>query len=140
MSAISNAKHWGAGWSRAGSAGGNWSRPGERPLPRSGGSWDSAKVLHSTRALTTSDNCCRIPPGPRLTPHTLRFETLSATSSQPHRAITLDDLVALNQEIVALARAGVPLERGLLLSRRDLRGRLGRITESLGRRLERGVS
>ncbi|MDA1055303.1 MAG: hypothetical protein O3C40_33195 [Planctomycetota bacterium] len=28
------------------------------------------------------------------------------------RGITLDELVALNDEIIALVRAGVPLERG----------------------------
>jgi len=52
--------------------------------------------------------------------------------------ISLDQLAALNDEIAALARAGVPLDRGLRALGRDLPGRLGRVTESLGRRLESG--
>jgi len=55
-------------------------------------------------------------------------------------SITVDQLLALNAEIVALVRAGVPLERGLLVTARDLRGRLGRIASALGRRLSRGES
>lgn len=39
--------------------------------------------------------------------------------------LSLDDLAALNDEIVALVRAGLPLEPGLTGARRDLRGRLG---------------
>jgi type II secretory pathway component PulF len=52
--------------------------------------------------------------------------------------ITLDQLLALNEEIAALVRAGVPLDRGLLEAGRDVRGRLGRIAGVLGRRLNRG--
>jgi general secretion pathway protein F len=55
-------------------------------------------------------------------------------------AITIDQLLALNQEIVALVRAGVPLERGLLLASGDLRGRLRAVAGALGRRLSRGES
>jgi general secretion pathway protein F len=58
----------------------------------------------------------------------------------PSGTITLDQLLALNAEIVALVRAGVPLERGLLVTGRELRGRLGRITGALGRRLSQGES
>ncbi len=46
--------------------------------------------------------------------------------------------MALNDEIAALARAGVPLDRGLLAIGQDMPGRLGRIAQSLGRRLESG--
>jgi general secretion pathway protein F len=53
-------------------------------------------------------------------------------------SITLDDLVALNDEIKALVRAGVPLEKGLRSLGPDLPGRLGRLAQSLGERLERG--
>lgn len=53
-------------------------------------------------------------------------------------AITLEELIALNDEIVALVRAGVPLERGLLLAAADLRGRLGALASALGERLKRG--
>ena len=47
---------------------------------------------------------------------------------------------ALNAEIVALVRAGVPLERGLVVASRDLGGRLGRIAQALSLRLNRGES
>jgi type II secretory pathway component PulF len=59
---------------------------------------------------------------------------------KPPGPITIEQLLALNQEIVALVRAGVPLERGLLVAARDLHGRLGRITSALGSRLSRGES
>jgi len=52
--------------------------------------------------------------------------------------ITLGNLIALNDEIAALARAGVPLDRGLLAIGQDMPGRLGRVAQSLGRRLESG--
>lgn len=55
-------------------------------------------------------------------------------------SITIEQLFALNEEIRALVRAGVPLERGLLTAARDLRGRLGRITGALAARLNRGES
>jgi len=52
-------------------------------------------------------------------------------------AITLDDLVALNDELRALVRAGIPLEKGLRSLGQDLPGRLGTLARSLGERLER---
>lgn len=52
--------------------------------------------------------------------------------------ITIDELAALNNEIMALVRAGVPLDRGLLQASGDLPGGLGRITRALGERLKRG--
>jgi type II secretory pathway component PulF len=55
-------------------------------------------------------------------------------------SITIEQLFALNEEIRALVRAGVPLERGLLVAARDLRGRLRRITSALANRLNRGES
>ncbi len=55
-------------------------------------------------------------------------------------SITIDQLLALNAEIAALVRAGVPLERGLVVASRDLRGRLGRIAQALSQRLNRGES
>ncbi len=60
----------------------------------------------------------------------------------PARAgsITISELLALNDEIAALVRAGVPLERGLWVAARDLRGRLKRIAGALARRLSRGES
>jgi len=54
--------------------------------------------------------------------------------------ITIDELIALNEEIAALVRAGVPLETGLVGFGSDVKGRLGRLAEALGGRLERGQS
>ena len=56
------------------------------------------------------------------------------------RIISIDELGALNDEIAALVRAGVPLERGLLRAGSDLSGGLKRITQALGSRLSRGES
>ena len=52
--------------------------------------------------------------------------------------LTLDQLAALSDEIAALARAGVPLDRGLRDLARDLPGRLRPLLDSLGQRLESG--
>ncbi len=62
--------------------------------------------------------------------------------SQPSRAapITLDQLIALNDEIIALVRAGVPLERGLWELGEEMPGRLGRIAQTLAERMQRGES
>jgi general secretion pathway protein F len=54
--------------------------------------------------------------------------------------MTLDDLVALNEEIAALVRAGVPLESGLAQLGEDLPGRLGRFVARLAERTARGES
>jgi type II secretory pathway component PulF len=54
--------------------------------------------------------------------------------------ITIEELGALNDEIAALVRAGVPLERGLLRAGSDLSGGLKRIAQALGSRLSRGES
>jgi len=53
-------------------------------------------------------------------------------------AITIEQLIALNDEIAALARAGLPLERNLGAIGGDLPGRLGAITRALGARMARG--
>jgi type II secretory pathway component PulF len=63
-----------------------------------------------------------------------------ATVSGGGRALTLDDLVAFNDEVAALARAGVPLESGLGELGRDLPGRLGRVATDLAARLTKGES
>ena len=60
--------------------------------------------------------------------------------AKPPGPITIDQLLALNEEIIALVRAGVPLERGLLLAGWDIRGKLGRIAGALGGRMSRGES
>src|SRR4051794_24805558 len=58
----------------------------------------------------------------------------------PRGAIRLDQLIALNDEIVALTRSGMPLERGLVQTGNELQGRLGEITTALGKRMEAGES
>jgi len=54
--------------------------------------------------------------------------------------ITLDQLIALNDEITALVRAKVPLEDALGHLGEDLPGRLGKVTEILSLRMKRGES
>lgn len=55
-------------------------------------------------------------------------------------SISLEDLVALNDEIAGLVRAGVPLEIGLSGWGRDLPGELGRTASRLGEAVARGQS
>jgi len=62
------------------------------------------------------------------------------TSPVTKPVITLDQLVALNDEIAALVRAGVPLDRGLRSLGEDLPGRLGRFARQLSEQLAQGVS
>ena len=57
-----------------------------------------------------------------------------------HGPVTLEHLIALNDEIVALTRSGMPLERGLLDLGSDLPGRLRAIALALGERMSRGES
>lgn len=52
----------------------------------------------------------------------------------------LDDLIALNDELAALVRAGVPLEPTLADMGHDFPGRLGRATAELSGRIEQGAS
>jgi type II secretory pathway component PulF len=54
--------------------------------------------------------------------------------------MTLDDLIALNAEIGALVRAGVPLEQGLAELGADMPGTLGRVAANLAERTRRGES
>lgn len=54
------------------------------------------------------------------------------------QSLTADDLAALSEEMAALARAGVPLDQGLLATGADLPGRVGRLATELGGRLEQG--
>ena len=54
--------------------------------------------------------------------------------------MTLDDVIALNDEIAALVRAGVPLETGLAELQSDLPGRLRQVTAMLAQRTARGES
>ena len=54
--------------------------------------------------------------------------------------MSLESLVALNDEIAALVRTGLPLERGLRQVGDDLSGRLGGTMSSLAERMSRGAS
>ncbi len=49
------------------------------------------------------------------------------------QSLSLNDLIALNDEVVALSRAGVPLGRGLLGFGADIRGKLGAVATALAR-------
>lgn len=55
------------------------------------------------------------------------------------RPVSLDDLMALNDEIVSLTRSGMPLERGLLEVGGDLPGRLAGLTAGIGERMSQGA-
>ncbi len=55
-------------------------------------------------------------------------------------AITLDQLIALNDEMAALVRAGVPLEQGLGALGGDLPGQPGRLAQLLATRMSSGES
>ena len=63
---------------------------------------------------------------------------MSISAALVSRPVSLDQLVALSDEIAALSRAGVPLDKGLRELGRDLPGRLGRLASEFGRRLEGG--
>src|SRR5436305_15337361 len=55
-------------------------------------------------------------------------------------AISLEDLIALNDEIAALVRAGAPLEQGLSLAGEDLPRGLRHIADDLAVRMRQGAS
>jgi general secretion pathway protein F len=63
---------------------------------------------------------------------------MSGAELKRGKPVTLAQLLALNEEIVALVRAGVPLEFGLRQIGPDLRGGLAQIAQELAERLERG--
>lgn len=52
--------------------------------------------------------------------------------------MTTEQLVWINDELLACVQAGIPLDRGLQFASRDLSGQLRTITRELGDRLERG--
>lgn len=61
-----------------------------------------------------------------------------AAESRPVGAIDLNQLVALNDEMAALVRAGVPLEEGLAELGADMPGRLGTLMTRLADDAKRG--
>jgi len=54
--------------------------------------------------------------------------------------VSLDELLALHEEITVLARSGMPLAAGLLEVATDLPGRLRGLAQQLGHHLEQGRS
>jgi general secretion pathway protein F len=62
--------------------------------------------------------------------------TISATLAS--RPVTLEQLAALSDELAALTRAGVPLDRGLREMARELPGRLSLVADEMGQRLAEG--
>lgn len=56
------------------------------------------------------------------------------------KSLGLDALVALNDELAAIVRAGVPLDQGLTELAHDLPGRMGAVAKRLGDRLAAGES
>lgn len=54
-------------------------------------------------------------------------------------ALTLEQLIALCEEISALSRAGVPLDQGLKELGRELPGRLGKLSQEMGSQLAAGM-
>lgn len=65
---------------------------------------------------------------------------MSGSFPERSRSIGLEDLIALNEEIAALARAGVPLELGLDEAKGRWSGRLRELTERLTQRMKQGAS
>jgi type II secretory pathway component PulF len=63
--------------------------------------------------------------------------TANLSAKQP---LSLEQLIALSEEIAALARSGVPLDQGLAAIGRDLPGRLGRVSRELSGELAAGMS
>lgn len=63
---------------------------------------------------------------------------MASSEMPPSGAISLEELTALNDEIAALVRAGVPLEYGLGHLAGDMPGRLGEVASQIAQRLERG--
>jgi general secretion pathway protein F len=59
-------------------------------------------------------------------------------ASLSSRPLSLEQLAALSDEIAALTRAGVPLDRGLAELARDIPGRLGTVAREMSQRLSEG--
>jgi len=65
---------------------------------------------------------------------------VASDETKTPKSITLDELIALNDEIAGLVRAGVPLEPALEELSRDMPGRLGQIAAAVAERSRRGES
>jgi type II secretory pathway component PulF len=62
----------------------------------------------------------------------------TASSNSDH--VSLEQLIAFNEEVAALIRSGVPLELGLKQVGQSTTGRLSRLSQRLAERMETGVS
>src|SRR4051794_40042386 len=77
--------------------------------------------------------------GATLSPHRRPGPPSPAVNPGTPDAVNADDLIALNEQIVAMARAGLPLDQGLAgLAGEMGRGRLRRVTEAIARDLRNG--
>ncbi len=65
---------------------------------------------------------------------------MGAAMSNAGRALRLEDLSVLNQELAALVRAGLPLDAGLVQAAEELGGGAGELAARLAERLARGES
>jgi len=65
---------------------------------------------------------------------------MTDSAEKSRTPISLGDLIALNQEIAALVRAGIPLDVGLSSLESDMPGSLGELTDRLSRRVKGGAS
>ena len=63
---------------------------------------------------------------------------MSRTEKSSGRPISLDQLLALNDEMAALVRAGIPLEQGLTALGHESPGKLGSLATRLADRLRAG--
>lgn len=70
----------------------------------------------------------------------MNSETIYTASVAGPRSYGLGELIALNDELIALVKSGVPIERGLLDFSGDLSGRLKTLTATIGERVARGES
>src|SRR5580704_2173142 len=58
--------------------------------------------------------------------------------SSPLHIVSIEQLIALNDELIALTKNNVPLESGLLQSGEDLQGSISRLTIALASRMQKG--
>ena len=65
---------------------------------------------------------------------------MNATNRKRMGSVSLDQLLALNDEIAALVRAGIPLEKGLTELGREAPGQLGLLASRLADRMNAGES
>lgn len=64
----------------------------------------------------------------------------SESFNTKEKKFELDELIALNEEIISLVQAGIPLELGLREMGNELPSRMGKISSKLAHRMERGSS